>query len=108
MLRRQVGRARLSWADRAVFAALARLLSQAGRLHRIVTPATVLRWHRDLVTRRWTRPRRRTGGRSTAPELRQLVLRLALENSNWGYRRIQGGLAGLGYQIAPSTRCGRF
>jgi putative transposase len=80
VLRRQVSRPRLSWADRAVFAALARLLSQVGRLHRIVTPETVLRWHRDLVKRRWTHPRRRTGGRSTAPGLRQLVLRLASEN----------------------------
>jgi transposase len=71
-------------------------------LHRIVTPATVLRWHRDLVTRRWTQPRRR-GGRSTAFELRQLVLRLASENPTWGYRRIHGELAGLGHQIAPST-----
>jgi hypothetical protein len=56
--------------DRAVFAALTRLLSQACRLHRIVTPDTVLRWHRDLVKRRWTQPRRYTGGRSTALELR--------------------------------------
>jgi putative transposase len=103
VLRRQVSRPRLSWADRAVFAALSRLLSQAGRLHRIVTPATVLRWHRDLVTRRWAQSRRRTGGRSTASELRQLVLRLASENPSWGYRRIHGELAGLGHRIAPST-----
>jgi putative transposase len=101
VLRRQVSRPRLSWADRAVFAALTRLLSQACRLHRIVTPATILRWHRDLVKRRWTQPRgHRSGGRRTTPELRRLVLRLAAENSSWGYRRIHGELAGLGYQVA--------
>ncbi|HEY3690953.1 MAG TPA: IS3 family transposase [Pseudonocardiaceae bacterium] len=55
------------------------------------------------MTRRWTQSRRRTGGRSTASELRQLVLRLASENPTWGYRRIHGELAGLGHQIAPST-----
>jgi putative transposase len=86
-----------------VFAALTRLLSQTCRLHRIVTPTTVLRWHRDLVRRQWTQPRCRPGGRSTASELRQLILRLASENSAWGYRRIQGELAGLGYSIALST-----
>jgi putative transposase len=104
VLRRQVRRPRLSWADRAVFAALTQLLSQACRLHRIVTPATILRWHRDLVKQRWTQPRsHRSGGRRTAPELRRLVLQLATENSSWGYRRIHGELAGLGYQIAAST-----
>ena len=56
-----------------------------------------------MVTRRWTQSRRRSGGRSTAPEVRQLVLRLASENSTWGYRRSHGELAGLGHQIAPST-----
>ena len=104
VLRRQVNRPRLSWADRAVFAALTRLLSPVCRLHRIVTPATIVRWHRDLVKRRWTQPRgRRSGGRRTAPELRRLVLRLAAENSSWGYRRIHGELTGLGYRIAAST-----
>jgi putative transposase len=103
VLRRQVSRPQLSWADRAVFAALTRLLPQVCRLHRIVTLATMLRWHRDLVRSRWTQPRRRTGGRCTASELRQLVLRLASENASWGYRRIRGELAGLGYPIAAST-----
>jgi transposase InsO family protein len=104
LLRRQVSRPRLSWADRAVIAALARLLSPVCRQHRIVTPATILRWHRDLVKQRWTQPRGpRRGGRRTAPELRRLVLRLAVENPSWGYRRIHGELAGLGYQIAAST-----
>jgi putative transposase len=104
VLRRQVRRPRMSWADRAVFAALIRLLAQASRLHRIVTPATVLRRHRDLVARRWTQPQRHlTGGRSTASELRRLVLRLASQNPTWGYRKVHGELAGLGYQLAPST-----
>jgi putative transposase len=103
VLRRQVRRPRLSWADRAVFAALTRLLSPACQLHRIVTHGTILRWHRDLVKQRWTQPRRRTAGRRTAPELRRLVLRLASENSSRGYRRIHGELAGLGYPIAAST-----
>jgi hypothetical protein len=104
VLRRQVRRPRLSWADRAVFAGLIRLLSPVCRLHRIVTPATIVRWHRDLVKRRWTQPRGPgSGGRRTAPELRRLVLRLAAENSSWGYRRIHGELAGLGYQVAASV-----
>jgi putative transposase len=103
VLRRQISRPRPSWADRAVFSALTQLLSHACRLHRIVTPGTSLRWHRDLVTRRWTQPRRRTAGRSTAPQLRRLVLRLPSENCSWGSRRIQGELAGLGYTLAAST-----
>jgi putative transposase len=104
VLRRQVNRPRLSWADRAMLAALIGLLSQACRMHRIVTPATILRWHRDLVRRRWTQPRgHRSGGRRTTPELHRLALRLAAENSSWGYRRIHGELTGLGYQIGAST-----
>jgi transposase len=104
LLRRQASSPPLSWADRAVFAALVRLLSPVCRRHRIVTPATILRWHRDLVKRRWTQPGGpRSGGRRTPSELRRLVLRLATENSTWGYRRIHGELARLGYQVAAST-----
>jgi hypothetical protein len=67
-------------------------------------PAAILRWHRDLVKRRWTQPRDpRSTNRRTRPELRRLVRRLAAENSSWGYRRIHGELAGLGYQVAAST-----
>jgi hypothetical protein len=69
------------------------------------TPSTILRWRRDLVKQRWAPPRRRTAGRRTAPKLRWLVLRLAAENSSWGYRRIHGELARLGYPIAASTVC---
>jgi hypothetical protein len=69
VLRRQVRPPRLSWADRAVFAALTQLLSQACQLPRVVTPGTILRRHRDLVKQHWTQPRRRTAGRRTAPEL---------------------------------------
>ena len=65
-----------------MFAALTRLLSPACRLPRIVTPETILRWHRDLVKQRWTQPRSCTAGRHTAPELRRLILRLASENSS--------------------------
>jgi putative transposase len=103
VLRRQVSRPALQPADRMLLAALSR------RLHRdrwgvfFVTPATLLRWHRDLVARRWTYRHRRPGRPSVAREIRELVLRLAAENPAWGHRRIQGELAGLGHAVAPST-----
>jgi putative transposase len=82
VLRRQVARPRVDWADRALLAALARLLP--GRLWNglFVRPATLLRWHRDLVRRRWTYPSRR-GRPSVTAEIRTLVVRLANENSTW-------------------------
>ena len=70
----------------------------------IVAPGTILRWHRDIVRRRWSRrPRQGRSGRPATHRIRSVVLRLAQENESWGYRRIHGELAGLGITVAPST-----
>ncbi|GAA0915231.1 integrase core domain-containing protein [Virgisporangium aurantiacum] len=103
VLRRQVHRPDLQPADRVVLAALSRLLPRAQRSAFFITPATLLRWHRQLLARHWTYPHRPAGRPPVASEIRKLVLRLAAENPTWGHRRVQGELVGLGYQIATST-----
>jgi putative transposase len=103
VLRRHVARPRPTWPDRAILAALTRLLPKERRHHRFVSPDTLLRWHRALVRRHWAKPHRAPGRPSLTAELRRLIIRMARENPTWGYRRIHGELAQLGYRVAPST-----
>jgi Integrase core domain/Homeodomain-like domain len=102
VLRRATPEPHLSWGDRAVLAALARVLPKALRACRIVTPGTLLRWHRRMAAAKWRQPR--APGRPPVPdELVALILRLARENRRWGVVRIQGELRRLGYRVAAST-----
>jgi len=95
-------RPRLDWAGRAVLTALIRLLPGKLRAYRLVTPGTVLRWHRRLITRKWTRPHR-TGRPPASGEITALIGRLATENHSRGYKRIQGELLKLGHGVSAST-----
>ena len=105
--RQQPRRPKLNWADRALLAALLGVIPKARRqgLRLLITPDTILRWHRDIVRRRQAgrSMRGKTGRPATRRNIRALVLRLARENPEWGYRRIHGELAGLGAKVAAST-----
>ena len=105
--RRQPCRPKLNWADRALLAVLLGVIPKARRhgLRLLVTPDTILRWHRDIVRRRWAAKsmRGKSGRPATRRNIKTLVLRLARENPEWGYRRIHGELVGLGVKIAAST-----
>jgi putative transposase len=103
VLQRRTPRPRIGWPDRALIASLTRLLPTRRRHGMFVTPATILRWHQRLVSRRWTTQPTRAGRPAISAGVRALAVRLATENPTWGYRRIHGELAGLGYQIGAST-----
>jgi putative transposase len=103
VLRRQVGRPSCRPVDRVVLASLARMLPRDRRGSVFVRPETIRRWHRSLIAGRWTFPHRAPGRPLTDAGVRALALQMARENPGWGYRRIQGELAGLGIKIAAST-----
>jgi putative transposase len=103
ILRRQTPPPRLEPADRALLAAVSRVLARDRWSCFFVTPATLLRWHRRLVAGVWTYPHRGTGRPPLDQELQQLIVRLARENPRWGYQRIKGELQRLGVHVSATA-----
>jgi len=102
ILRRQTRHPAMTWTDRCCLAAASRLLPRARWPSFIITPGTLLRWHRRLVAKRWTYPRR-AGRPPIRREIRALVVRFARDNPRWGYQRIVGELKGLGLVVSATT-----
>ena len=103
VLQRQSNRPTLNDHDRTLLGGIAAALPRQLRAGWIVTPDTVLRWHRRRIARHWTQPSRRPGRPSTTAELRALIIEIATDNPTWGYRRISGELTGLGHDVGAST-----
>jgi hypothetical protein len=103
VLRRQVQRPKLQPADRALLAAVSRVLPRARWSCCFVQPETLLGWHRRLVAGAWTYPHRHTGRPPLNPEVQRLIVRLAKENPTWGYQRIKGELQRLGVRISATA-----
>ena len=103
VLRRQVARPRFTWSDRALVALLAGLVPREHWSSFLVSPKTILRWHRSLVRRRWTYPHRRPGRPALPDETVELILRLARENPRWGYLRIVGELKKIGVSVSKTS-----
>lgn len=103
VLRRTVRRPELKDRDRTFLAAASRLLSRDRWASFMITPQTLLRWHRELVRREWTHPRRGAGRPPLDPETAGLIVRLGRENPRWGCVRIQGELRKLGIRVGAST-----
>ena len=102
VLRRSNPKPVIGWTDRALLAALSRALPKVLRGHRIVTPGTLLRWHKRLIARKWTKPKA-PGRPPLAPEIVEFIVKLARENRAWGVVRIQGELRRLGHRIGAGT-----
>jgi putative transposase len=103
VLRRQIPRPRLEPTDRALLAAISRVLPRARWSCFFVTPETLLRWHRRLVAGAWTYPRIGQGRPQLDQAVQQLIIRLATENPRWGYQRIQGELVHLGVRVSATA-----